>query len=305
MTPFTVSVVIPSYKRHKEVIRAVRSVLAQTLPPVEVIVSNDGHDPEKKELLQTIEDNRVRYVEAPRKGNASATRNFGIQRANGNWVALLDDDDVWLPDKLKSQFEQFEKSGRDEAILGGVERVYLKNGKIKYRPKAVHSNEVTSADLLFSETGSIHTSTIIAPAKVFRKHPFNEKLDRHEDWEWLLEAGECMPVVLTNHVVCERWILPGEGLSRQGGFDYAWSWYQRNHHRIHAANRTRFVCTILARKASYDHKFSAIPVLLIELRDNGSLKLFHCWRLAVHWGKGIRIIRGFKNSLDTNQLNDA
>lgn len=263
-----VSVVIPSYRRHEEVLRAVMSALGQRLPPVEVIVSNDGPDPDKRNILKNLEDERIKYVEAPRKGNAGATRNFGIKHATGDWIALLDDDDVWLPEKLEMQFLELEKRGANKAILAGVENVYFKDRLIMQRPKRVETPGNGSLfDYLFSGSGGIHTSAIVAPTSLFLKYPFNEHVQPHEDWEWLLNAGKDVPFIVTGNIVCRRWLQPGQGLSHSGGFTYSWDWYLRNRHLIPSTNRAFFISKILFSKAAVDRKYSAIPLLFRELKS--------------------------------------
>ena len=278
-----ISVVIPSWRRHEEVMRAVRSALAQTLSPLEVIVANDGPDAEKCALLAGVDDERVRYLEAPRKGIASATRNFGIQAARGDWVALLDDDDVWMPEKLKNQFEALGQSGRSDAILACVQRVCDVDERVQFRPKRTREGALSVDEVLFTGLGGVHTSTLVAPRAVFLEFPFNEAAERHEDWEWLLQAGQKLPLVIAPEVVCERWLAPGEGLSRAGGYEYSRAWYERNRSMMSPAMRARFVSTVLSRKAAYDRKVSAIPALFREMWHSGAPELKNFGRLCLPW----------------------
>lgn len=98
-----VSVVIPAYNAESCVGRAIRSVLAQTHPVREVIVVDDGSRDTTAGVVQGFSA-PVRYVYQPNAG-VSAARNHGIREASGDWVAFLDADDEWLPEKLKRQME--------------------------------------------------------------------------------------------------------------------------------------------------------------------------------------------------------
>ncbi|MGA2602767.1 MAG: glycosyltransferase family 2 protein [Verrucomicrobiia bacterium] len=101
MTSPLVSVVIPTYNYGHYICETVESALAQTYSPVEIIVVDDGSTDDTRERLATY-GNRVRYIRQQNRG-LSAARNTGIQAAQGAFIALLDSDDLWLPDKLERQ----------------------------------------------------------------------------------------------------------------------------------------------------------------------------------------------------------
>ena len=113
-----VSVIIPTFKRPDTLDRAIKSVLNQTYPNVEVIVVDDN-DPDtegrhltEEKMTQFDNEPRVRYIKHERNKNGSAARNTGAKAANGEYVAFLDDDDEYLPRKIETQLEALE--GRDE-----------------------------------------------------------------------------------------------------------------------------------------------------------------------------------------------
>lgn len=103
-TPPMISVVIPAYNAEKTIAATLESVLAQSFPPHEVIVVDDGSKDGTPAVVESFAP-RVRLV---RQANAgpSAARNNGIRSASGDWIALLDADDTWHPDKLAVQAEQ-------------------------------------------------------------------------------------------------------------------------------------------------------------------------------------------------------
>lgn len=290
----SVSVVIPSYQRHEAVIRAVKSALEQTLMPLEVIVSNDGPDPEKARFLAKLGDDRVRFVEAPRRKSASATRNYGIRQANGDWIALLDDDDTWLPGKLEAQFAALKRSGQSEAILAGVEVVYAEGKRSHVRPARDVPWHTPVDEVLFCGFGGAHTSTLMAPKWAFEKYPFDEGQERHEDWSWMLHAGKDLELVMAPEEVCERHLAPGEGLSRPGGYAYSRQWYEQHKALMSPKARASFVSNILSRKAAHDRKIGALPWLTGELRRNAGLRGRNVVRLATPWLLPSRMRRAVK-----------
>lgn len=98
---FHVSVVIPAYNNGKYIARAIESVLAQIVPADEIIVVDDGSTDDTAQTARSFGD-RIVFIQQANAG-ASAARNTGIQRAKGEWIAFLDGDDEWLPQKLEQQ----------------------------------------------------------------------------------------------------------------------------------------------------------------------------------------------------------
>ncbi len=103
-----VSVVIATYNRSAQVREAIDGVLAQSAPVREIIVVDDGSRDDTGEKLAAYGD-RIQAHFRP-NGGASAARNFGMRQAKGSWIAFLDDDDVWLPNKIERQMELVEKN---------------------------------------------------------------------------------------------------------------------------------------------------------------------------------------------------
>ena len=99
--PDTVSVVIPAWNVETYIARAIDSVLAQTRPADEILVVDDGSTDNTAEIVRRY-GSRVRYLRQPQTGAAEA-RNRGIAEAASRWIAFLDADDQWLPDKLALQ----------------------------------------------------------------------------------------------------------------------------------------------------------------------------------------------------------
>lgn len=99
----TVSVVIPTWNRSALLERAIRSVLNQTHSDLEVLVCDDGSTDDTAQVVRSIGDNRVFWLPGERSGRPAVPRNRGIVASKGEWIAFLDDDDVWLPEKLEKQ----------------------------------------------------------------------------------------------------------------------------------------------------------------------------------------------------------
>jgi len=121
----SISVVIPTHDRAGLLPRALESVLAQTLLPLEIIVVDDGsRDPTRQLMEQRFP--RVRYLYQANRGVSSA-RNRGIEAARGDWIALLDSDDEWLPNKLKLQMRALQ--AQPGIRLCHTEEIWIRNGR--------------------------------------------------------------------------------------------------------------------------------------------------------------------------------
>ena len=114
-----VSIVVPSYGHRDFILATLDSVFAQTMNDYEVIVINDGSPDDTAEIVEPlVRAGRIIYVEQTNRGTSRA-RNLGIERARGDYIALLDDDDLWPPDKLAWQTEYLD-AHPDVGLIGGM-----------------------------------------------------------------------------------------------------------------------------------------------------------------------------------------
>jgi len=100
--PRDISVVIPFYNREKYIDEAIQSVQAQTLQPLEIIIVNDCSSATSRRFLDRYK-NTCTIIDLPRNVGLAGARNAGMRAAEGRFIALLDDDDIWLPHKLEVQ----------------------------------------------------------------------------------------------------------------------------------------------------------------------------------------------------------
>jgi len=119
----TVSVIIPAYGHESYILDALESVFQQTFSDYEVIVVNDGSPDGTAMVLQpSIRKGRIRYIEQSNSGQSSA-RNRGLREAKGEFIAFLDDDDLWPADKLEWQVEYLQSHPDVVMIAGGAEYI--------------------------------------------------------------------------------------------------------------------------------------------------------------------------------------
>lgn len=180
-----VSVIIPTYKNRGGLKKSIDSVLSQNYAPFEVIVVDDN-DPDSSWRKNTeaimdefISDHRVVYVKHETNKNGAAARNTGIKISKGEFIAFLDDDDVFLPNKLVKQIDYID-SNPDVQCVYCLAR---KNGKdIKTDP---YEGDVTEHLLL--EESHMFTPSLLFKADAIKKiKGFDEFFYRHQDYDLLL-----------------------------------------------------------------------------------------------------------------------
>ena len=159
-----VSVVIPTYKRSETLIRAIQSALNQTYRNIEVLVvddnmPNDAFSLAVQETLRAVPDKRVHYLQQEKHINGSAARNAGIEAAKGEYVAFLDDDDVWYPDKLDKQMEVFSANPSVGLVYTGTRAIYV-NDHVSYSILPKHEGDLSRIILLENCIGT--TSSVVA-----------------------------------------------------------------------------------------------------------------------------------------------
>lgn len=187
-----ISVVVPTYLRPTIVNRAVASALGQDFDDIEVVVVVDGRDAATKQTLEAFGDRRVRPVVPERGLGNGGARNLGIAEARGEWIALLDDDDYWHPQKLARQLSLAERcvaafpvvSCRFEAV-GAARHVW---------PRRFPRPDQPISEYLFTRSGprvegAVQTSTFLVPRALFERTSFDPGLDRYVDLDWLLRAA--------------------------------------------------------------------------------------------------------------------
>ena len=185
----TVDVVLPSIGR-KSLIRSVRSVLEQTRPVRSICVVDDSPDGDLSERVGMF--NNVFVIRGQRQGAARA-RNIGVESISGDWVAFLDDDDVWLPRKLECQLREVLAS--DDVLLTCSALVHIKN-RNRFRPRVVFDSDTDVLTALYKEPtmrrSSIYlpTPSFVVPTRLARKVHFDESLLVREDIWWIHSLQE-------------------------------------------------------------------------------------------------------------------
>ena len=106
-----VSIIMPAYNCGRFIKESIDSVLAQTYTNWELLIVDDCSTDNTKAIVSTYDDKRIRYMRNPQNMGAALTRNKALREAKGRYIAFLDADDMWLPEKLERQIAFMQDNG--------------------------------------------------------------------------------------------------------------------------------------------------------------------------------------------------
>ena len=272
-----VSVVIPTCNRPELATRAVRSALAQTHRDLEVIVVVDGPDDATVAALAQVGDDRLRVVVLPERGKAPNARNQGVRHAEGRWVALLDDDDEWLPGKIEAQLALATTATKASPIVATrmVSRTPRSDTVMPRRlpePGEPLSEYLTVRRGLFYGDGFIQTSTIMAPAELLRRVPFTVGLRRQQELDWTLRALQHDDVELLyapEPLVLWHQDENRERISLQNPWAEQLAWLRSSRHLFTPRAYAAVTMSVISSMAAPTRSLTVARELLSEARAHG------------------------------------
>lgn len=206
-----VSVIIPARNAASTLARAIESVLAQTCRPEEIIVVNDASADCTAELTASYPG--VKLISRSAPGGAGAARNTGLRAALGDWIAFLDADDVWLPEKLEKQWARIASEPGASLVFCASEEL-LQDGKSlgdTFRGRPVVSGPDAWKALL--KSNFVTTPTVMASrALLLHLGGFDETLEVGEDQDMWIRLGLVGPIAYVPDCLVKIYVQP-KGLS--------------------------------------------------------------------------------------------
>lgn len=212
-----VSVLIPCYNAEKFIFSTVSSVLNQTYQDFEIIIVNDGCHDNTENIVKSFNDSRIVYIYQENAG-PSAARNKGIKNASGDYIAFLDADDFWYPEKLKKQMKVFDENPNINIVYNATiteEEGTLKTHIDKYR------NYPTKEDFmryLLCNMFTISSSVVIKKSALYEAGLFNEDIKPAEDWDLWMRLAKNHNFYYIDEVLVKLF-RPQTSLSRSGSID--------------------------------------------------------------------------------------
>jgi glycosyltransferase involved in cell wall biosynthesis len=283
-----VSVVIPTLRRPALLARALRSALTQTYGDIEVVVVVDGPDDDTVAYLRTVVDPRLRILAHHRSLTAAGARNAGVAYAKGEWIAFLDDDDEWLPQKLERQIA-YAGSGRSSLISC---RSHVVTPVASYIwPEEIYDNSTPVDEYLFDRRGAfagsgyLQTSSYLIPRILFERSPFAVP-SQHDDWEFVLHLSkrfgariDTVPEVLVKTYAEE----PRPSLSTSGTWVASLAWLDRVASLLTPRAYSGFCLGVIGSRAASERAYVAFFPLLGRALTHGSPRLWHVATFLAFW----------------------
>ncbi len=252
-----ISLIIPTFNRCATLRRAITSVLQQTVLPNEIIIVDDGSTDDTAHMINK-EFPQLHYIAQENKG-VSAARNIGIKQAQGDWLAFLDSDDSWLPEKLARQIWVLKDS--PDIKICHSEEIWIRNG---VRVNAMHKHKKTGG-WIFKQCLALcvmSPSAIMVHRSVFDNVGlFDESLPACEDYDLWLRICAKYPVLFIEQPLIYKYGGHDDQLSHQ--------YWGMDRFRIQALEKI-----IAQTDLNREYKNDAIQMLLKKARifKNGALK---------------------------------
>jgi glycosyltransferase involved in cell wall biosynthesis len=177
-------VIVPTFNRAGFIDRSLGSVLNQTHQDFEVIVVDDASTDGTEDAVKAISDPRIRYIRHQANRGPSATRNTGIMNAIGDYIAFLDSDDEWLPEKLEKQLAEFSADGTLGLVYCGWAWVRSDRSVRIVRAPNAETGWIDGYPRWFHNM----VQDIVIRREVVHECVFNERIWAYENLEWLLRV---------------------------------------------------------------------------------------------------------------------
>ncbi len=284
-----VSVIIPTFKRPALVLQAVKCAIDQTVSDLEIIVVIDGGDCATVAALESLSLPQLRLLSLEKQVGGSRARNEGVSIARGEWIAFLDDDDLWLPQKLAKQLAVARKSSCSDPIVACKVVARTQGGEVVWPRKL--PTEPLSEYLLARDTwtqgeGLLQTSTLLVTRRLLKKVTFEDGLRKHQDWDWILRAAR-EPGVKIEFVdePLAIWNLTESagGVSRKLDWQTSLTWIRDRRELVTRRAYAGFIATQIASQAARQRQWKAFLPLLTEMFRIGRPKAIDMCLLLGMW----------------------
>ncbi|MEB3178367.1 MAG: glycosyltransferase [Nostocaceae cyanobacterium] len=183
----TISVIVPAYNGERTILQTIESIRKQTFSDWEIIVIDDGSKDRTVELVNTVKDERLKIF-SYENGGLPVARNRGISHAQGEYIAFIDADDLWTPDKLADQLEALQKNPQAGLAYSWTSVIDDKAESIYESNKVYYEGDVY-ADLLTYNFIASGSNALVRRQAIEDAGEFEPTLGSAEDWDYWLRIA--------------------------------------------------------------------------------------------------------------------
>lgn len=212
------SVIIPLYNKEHFIENTIKSVLDQTFQDFEVLVINDGSTDKSEQKLLQFKDSRIRYFSKENEG-VSIARNFGIEKAQSEYLTFLDADDYWYPDFLQVMYERTKQFTEQKVFSGAIEiETALKTFPAQYSISKTKEFELVNYFKASLKETVICTSCAVFHTSIFEEiGVFDPKIKSGQDTDLWVRIGLVYPVLFSWKILA-RYVYDDKSLSKNDDF---------------------------------------------------------------------------------------
>lgn len=198
-----ISIIIPTYNRAHLILKSIQSVLKQTYNNIEVLIIDDGSTDNTSNLVNNLNDSRIKYFKLNKNKGGSFARNFGILKASGKYISFQDSDDLYHPKKIEIQYKNLIKKGTDLDFCKIC--IHINEKKMFVFPDVKQEKNITKGkiveELCFGNF--ISTQSILVKKKYIKKYLFDTKFPRLQDYDLALRIIPKVKVSYTNKILVD------------------------------------------------------------------------------------------------------
>ncbi len=283
---FLISVIIPTYNRANLIPRAIASVQEQSYQNWEIIVVDDASSDDTERVIQHINSDRLKYIRHQTNLGGSAARNTGIKHARGEYIAFLDSDDVWLPDKLKYQLAAvIQYDDRDNLVCYSQ---FQKSFQVFYQrsilPQRGKQENETVADYFWLSGGEMLTSTLLISRNIAMATLFKSDLAKHQDLDFMLrlEQQEAKFIFVTQVLAVWHNEPRSDSISKKANYQLSLDWIEQYKLQISERAFQGFLLKEIVPKMIREPESKAQATnLIFKAWREGIISLFYCLFLLI------------------------
>lgn len=306
------SVVIPLYNRAHLITRTLQSVLSQTYQDFEVIVVDDGSKDNPGPVIAALNDPRIKFIRQANAGG-SAARNTGIDAAQGRYIAFLDSDDEWLPEKLKIVQQTITTHSPAPLVMASFAYVNRGIQPSIMRPSRPPVSNERIDEFLCCAGEPLSTITLVVARTLAQSVYFNKNLTKWEDPEFLIRC-------LHHKLPADFYFIPEalaiwndievtNRLSQTKNYAELFHWFNEHRDILSEAAQAGFLANILSYEVGWNDPLKSIKWILNAwwMKSINSSRAIHSTLRAflppAHYRKLVNIIIFFKKFMDGSNKN--